>query len=155
MSAGRLANDWVDHPVIRNKLPRMARQIEATHAWMEAIVYQVRWFAPGNVRGCFRLARAREVDVVAFLVGSGGGTQTMPAPEGATSNPSLRTHPAPESAGHSGVSVLRPFGGLAYTRGGQGEKIERLYREVRAYAILGGSAEIMLDFGTRQSAMVR
>jgi len=25
------------------------------------------------------------------------------------------------------------FGGLAYSRGGQGEKVERLYREVRAY----------------------
>ena len=35
------------------------------------------------------------------------------------------------------------FGGLAYTRGGQGEKVERLYREVRAYAIPGGSEEIM------------
>jgi alkylation response protein AidB-like acyl-CoA dehydrogenase len=27
------------------------------------------------------------------------------------------------------------FGGLAYTRGGLGEKVERLYREVRAYAV--------------------
>jgi alkylation response protein AidB-like acyl-CoA dehydrogenase len=31
------------------------------------------------------------------------------------------------------------FGGLAYTRGGQGERVERIYREVRAYAIPGGS----------------
>jgi len=43
------------------------------------------------------------------------------------------------------------FGGLAYTRGGQGEKVERLYREVRAYAIPGGSEEIMLDLGVRQA----
>jgi hypothetical protein len=43
------------------------------------------------------------------------------------------------------------FGGLAYTRGGQGEKVERLYREVRAYAIPGGSEEIMLDLGIRQA----
>ena len=27
------------------------------------------------------------------------------------------------------------FGGLSYTRGGQGEKVERLYREVRGFAI--------------------
>jgi len=46
------------------------------------------------------------------------------------------------------------FGGLAYTRGGQGEKVERLYREVRAYAIPGGSEEIMLDLGIRQSVKV-
>ncbi|CAG8822647.1 9624_t:CDS:2 [Racocetra persica] len=46
------------------------------------------------------------------------------------------------------------FGGLAYSRGGQGEKVERLYREVRAYAIPGGSEEIMLDLGVRQSLKV-
>lgn len=43
------------------------------------------------------------------------------------------------------------FGGLAYTRGGQADKVERIYREVRAYAIPAGSEEIMLDFGIRQS----
>ena len=43
------------------------------------------------------------------------------------------------------------FGGLSYTRGGQGEKVERLYREVRAYSIPGGSEEIMLDLGIRQA----
>jgi alkylation response protein AidB-like acyl-CoA dehydrogenase len=43
------------------------------------------------------------------------------------------------------------FGGLSYTRGGQGEKVERLYREVRAYAIPAGSEEIMLDLGIRQA----
>lgn len=65
------------------------------------------------------------------------------------------------------------FGGLSYSRGGQGEKIERLYREVRgefsifvsyygksfiifciAYAIPGGSEEIMIDLGIRQSIKV-
>lgn len=46
------------------------------------------------------------------------------------------------------------FGGLAYTRGGQGEKVERLYREVRAYAIPGGSEEIMLELGIRQTVKV-
>jgi len=43
------------------------------------------------------------------------------------------------------------FGGLAYTRGGKGEKVERLYREVRATAIPGGSEEILLDLGVRES----
>merc|ERR1740120_240581 len=44
------------------------------------------------------------------------------------------------------------FGGLSYTRGGQGEKVERLCREVRAMAVPGGSEEIMLDLGVRQSS---
>jgi alkylation response protein AidB-like acyl-CoA dehydrogenase len=30
----------IDHPVIRNKLAHMARKIEATHAWMEALLFQ-------------------------------------------------------------------------------------------------------------------
>merc|ERR1711904_745656 len=46
------------------------------------------------------------------------------------------------------------FGGASYVRGGQGEKIERLYREVRAFAIPGGSEEIMLDLGVRQSMKI-
>src|SRR5689334_6230204 len=31
----------VDHAVIRNKLAHMARQIEATHAWLESLIYQL------------------------------------------------------------------------------------------------------------------
>ncbi len=46
------------------------------------------------------------------------------------------------------------FGGLSYTKGGQGGKIERLYREVRFYAIPGGSEEIMLDLSVRQALKV-
>lgn len=46
------------------------------------------------------------------------------------------------------------FGGLSYTRGGQGGKVERLYRDVRAYAIPGGSEEIMLELFMRQSLRV-
>ena len=36
------------------------------------------------------------------------------------------------------------FGGLSYSRGGQGAKVERLYRDVRAYAIPGGSEEVRI-----------
>jgi len=39
------------------------------------------------------------------------------------------------------------LGGASYMRGG---KIERIYREVRANAIAGGSEEIMLDLAARQ-----
>ena len=43
------------------------------------------------------------------------------------------------------------FGGNSYIRGGVGEKVERLYREVRGYAIPGGSEEVLLDLGVRQA----
>jgi alkylation response protein AidB-like acyl-CoA dehydrogenase len=44
--------------------------------------------------------------------------------------------------------------GLYYSRGGQGGKAERLYRDVRAYAIPDGSEEIMLDLSIRQAPRV-
>ena len=40
---------------------------------------------------------------------------------------------------------------MSYTRGGLGEKVERLNREVRAMAVPGGSEEIMIDLGVRQT----
>jgi len=45
------------------------------------------------------------------------------------------------------------LGGASYIRGGQGEKVERLYREVRVNAIGGGSEEIMLDLAMKQAKL--
>lgn len=45
------------------------------------------------------------------------------------------------------------MGGAACVRGGPGEKVERLYREVRINAIGGGSEEILMDLVTRQAKL--
>merc|ERR1712070_101764 len=50
--------------------------------------------------------------------------------------------------------ALQVFGGAGYTRTGKGEKVERIYREVRAYAIPGGSEEIMLNLAISQMKFV-
>merc|ERR1719356_1166759 len=50
--------------------------------------------------------------------------------------------------------ALQVFGGAGYTRSGHGEKVERIYREVRAYAIPGGSEEIMLNLASSQLKFV-
>ncbi len=42
------------------------------------------------------------------------------------------------------------FGGSSIVREGKGKLVERMYREVRATAIPGGSEEILLDFAIRQ-----
>jgi len=114
----------VDHPVIRNKLAHMARQIEATYAWIEVLLNQMNCLSKkeANIRlgGPIALLKAQATQTFEFC--------------------------AREAA--------QIFGGLAYSRGGQGEKVERLYREVRAYAIPGGSEEIMLDLGVRQAIKV-
>ncbi|KAF4680313.1 hypothetical protein FOZ63_029589 [Perkinsus olseni] len=110
----------VQHPVIRFKLGEMARQIEATHSWMEQVAYQVGTMHPleANMKlgGVTALLKVQCTKVFEYC--------------------------ARESA--------QIFGGLSYSRGGVGEKVERLNREVRAMAVPGGSEEIMLDLGVKQ-----
>jgi acyl-CoA dehydrogenase len=42
------------------------------------------------------------------------------------------------------------FGGKGYTRTGQGEVVEKIYREVPAARVPGGSEDVMLDLAIRQ-----
>ena len=111
----------IDHPVIRAKIANMARQVESTQSWLEVITHQMDTMDVDKQRD--RLGGA-----VALLKAQATKTFEYCAREAA-----------------------QIYGGLAYTRGGQGEKVERLYREVRAYAIPAGSEEIMLDLGVRQA----
>ncbi|KAI8341233.1 acyl-CoA dehydrogenase/oxidase [Chlamydoabsidia padenii] len=111
----------IQHPVIRNKFGHCIRQVEATHAWLESILFQVK-----------TLPHDAQVKILAGPIAllKAQSTQTF------------------EYCAREAAQI---FGGLAYTRGGQAEKVERLYREVRAYAIPGGSEEIMIDLGVRQA----
>lgn len=114
----------IEHPVIRMKLANMARQIEASHSWLENLVFQCQKM--GETEAMLRLGGA-----IAGLKAQSTLTFEFCAREAA-----------------------QIFGGLSYSRGGQGAKVERLYRDVRAYAIPGGSEEIMLDLSMRQSLRV-
>lgn len=114
----------INHPVIRLKLAHMARQIEATASWLDAIIYQCSKM--GETEAMLRL---------------GGPIAGLKAQSTVTFEYCAR-------------EASQIFGGLSYSRGGQGGKIERLYRDVRAYAIPGGSEEIMLDLSIRQSLRV-
>ncbi|KAJ5788478.1 Acyl-CoA dehydrogenase N-terminal [Penicillium paradoxum] len=114
----------IDHPVIRMKLAHMARQIEATYNWLENIIYQCQ---------------------------SMEDTEAMLKLGGAIAGLKAQSTQCFEFCAREASQI---FGGLSYSRGGQGAKIERLYRDVRAYAIPGGSEEIMLDLSMRQSLRV-
>ncbi|AEO60010.1 hypothetical protein MYCTH_2308787 [Thermothelomyces thermophilus ATCC 42464] len=114
----------IDHPVIRLKLAHMARQIEASYNWLENIIYQCQKM--GETEAMLRL---------------GGPIAGLKAQATVTFEFCAR-------------EASQIFGGLSYSRGGQGGKVERLYRDVRAYAIPGGSEEIMLDLSIRQSMRV-
>jgi len=111
----------VDHQAIRTKLAHMARQIESTQAALELLTYQA--MKMDHLEALNKLAGP-----IALLKAQSSQVFEMCAREAA-----------------------QIFGGLSYTMGGQGGKVERLYREVRAYAIPGGSEEIMLDFGMRMA----
>jgi len=112
----------IDHPVIRLKLAHMVRQIESTQSWLENITFQLNTMTHEE-------AQKKLGGSIALLKAQTTTTFEFCARE-----------------------ASQIFGGLAYTRGGQGEKVERLYREVRGYAIPGGSEEILLDLGIRQAA---
>merc|ERR1719174_2214990 len=114
----------VQHPVIRWKIAEMARMIEATHTWIE-------WC-------CYQMDTMNGVEATLKL---GGHTALL----------KVQCTKVFEYCAREGAQI---FGGLGYTRGGQGEKVERLAREVRAMAVPGGSEEIMLDLGIRQQRKV-
>jgi alkylation response protein AidB-like acyl-CoA dehydrogenase/predicted heme/steroid binding protein len=115
----------IDHPVIRAKIGEMARHIEATHAWLEMATLQLCKMP--KVESNFKL---------------GGPIALMKVQASKTFEYCAR-------------EAVQIFGGTGYTTGNSnGGKVERLYREVRAMAIPGGSEEIMIDFAVRQGAKV-
>jgi len=114
----------INHPVIRLKLAHMARQIEASYSWLESLIYQCQ--------------KMNETEAMLKL---GGAIAGLKAQSTVTFEFCAR-------------EASQIFGGLSYSRGGQGGKVERLYRDVRAYAIPGGSEEIMLDLSIRQALRV-
>jgi alkylation response protein AidB-like acyl-CoA dehydrogenase len=111
----------IDHPVIRLKLAHMSRLVEASYNWLESITYQM----------C-------QMDKETMMKQLGGPTALLKAQ-------------ITVSFEYCAREAAQIFGGLAYTRGGQGDKVERLCREVRGFSIPGGSEEIMLDLGIKQA----
>ncbi|KAL8287489.1 hypothetical protein RQP46_003347 [Phenoliferia psychrophenolica] len=130
----------IDSEVIRSKFANMARLVEAQQAWIESIVYAVKNLS--HEEGNARL---------------GGTTALLKA------NCSLVL----EVVAREAVQIL---GGIGHTRGGQGERIERIKRDVpvcslsspsqgcmkltsslllQGVAIPGGSEEVLMDFGVR------
>lgn len=111
----------VKHQVIRHKIAEMARKIEAIHANLEQLTYQMMMGAP----------EAKLAGPIALLKVS------------ATKDLEFCAREASQCLG--GNSFVRA--------GGFGERVERIYREVRVNAIGGGSEEIMLELGTKAAKL--
>ena len=111
----------VEHGMIKWKLGEMARQVEATHAMLENITYQLQTIP--------REEHFMHLDLIMDI--------------------SCLKVQATKTFEFCAREAAQIFGGASYVRGGQGQKVERLYREVRAFAIPGGSEEIMLDLAVK------
>merc|ERR1712224_89301 len=115
----------IEHQVIQHKIGEMGRMCEALHAWLENITYQMNTMSKDE-------QNQRLGGHIALLKVQASKTAEFCARE-----------------------ALQVFGGAGYTRSGHGEKVERIYREVRAYAIPGGSEEIMLNLAAKQLMFVK
>lgn len=52
---------------------------------------------------------------------------------------------------HVVADVIRIMGGIGWTKGGHGERVERIWRDVKALTVPGGSEEVMLDLAARRA----
>ncbi|EMC95147.1 hypothetical protein BAUCODRAFT_123618 [Baudoinia panamericana UAMH 10762] len=114
----------VEQPVIRFKIANMSRQTEALQAWLETLIFQLEHLQPQE--RIFLLA---------------GTTAQLKAHSGIVL----------ENVVREAVQIL---GGIGLTRGGRGERVERIWRDVKAITVPGGSEEVMLDLSARRALKV-
>ncbi|KAL1897457.1 hypothetical protein Sste5346_004195 [Sporothrix stenoceras] len=110
----------MDQAVVRNRLARCGAELESLSAWIDQLVYQ--------------MSRMTKKDGNKEL---GGQMALAKAKAGMVVDECAR------------CAVLL-FGGNGYTRTGQGELVEKIYREVPAARVPGGSEDVMLDLAVRQ-----
>ncbi|TGJ79780.1 hypothetical protein E0Z10_g8982 [Xylaria hypoxylon] len=110
----------MDQPVVRHRLAKAGALLESQWAWVEQFAYQ--------------MSRMPKDDADREL---GGMTGLLKAQAG------MILHECANTA------VLL-FGGNGYTRSGQGELVEMIYREVPGARIPGGSEDVLLDLAVRQ-----
>jgi len=115
----------IEHQVIQHKLGEMGRCCESAQAWIEHITYQLNVMSKEEQNAKL------------------GGHIAM-----------LKVHTT-KSCEFCAREAMQIMGGIGYTRTGIGEKVERIYRELRPIAIGGGSEEIMLNLAASQFRFVQ
>ncbi|BFZ59917.1 hypothetical protein YB2330_000939 [Saitoella coloradoensis] len=113
-----------DLGTVRSKLAEMAKRIESQHAWIEQVVYQSMVMSKDQLN-----------------TELGGITALLKAQCSSTL----------EYCASQAVNI---FGGLGVTIGGQGERVERLYRDCKIASIPGGAEDVMLDLAIRQQVKI-
>ena len=140
----------MEHPVIRWKIAEMARQVEATHAQLENLTYQMCTMSKKQANEvlagpialmkaqttktfeyCARCARRARGATYHAADGRRLRRQREGGPQG-SGCARRRSQRGARCAASRRREAAQIFGGASYVRGGQGEKVERLYREARA-----------------------
>ena len=111
----------LSQPVIRSRLASMAAEVEACHAWVESLTYQMCTMDPRTshkqLGGPIALCKAK----------------------------------CSRAMAHVCDYAAQVFGGRAITKMGMGAVVERISRYQKFGAILGGSEEILDDLAMRQA----
>ena len=112
--------------VIRYKIANISREVEALQAWIESLIYQLSALSP----------QASDL----LLAGT---TAQLKAHSGIVLEHVVR-------------DAIQIMGGIGLTRGGggRGERVERIWRDVKAITVPGGSEEILLDLSTRRALKI-
>lgn len=110
----------MDQPVVRHRLAKAGGLLESQWAWVEQFAYQ--------------MTQMRKDDADREL---GGMTGLLKAQAGIIFRECADT-------------AMLLFGGNGFTRSGQGELVEMIYREVPGARIPGGSEDVLLDLAVRQ-----
>lgn len=115
----------IEHQVIQHKIGEMARWVESCQSWLEFITFQMN-----------TMSKEEQNQKL-------GGHLAL-----------IKLH-AGRAMEFCAREALQVFGGTGYTRTGKGLRVERIYREVRAFAIPAGSEEIMLELVSGQFKFVK
>ena len=110
----------MEQPVVRHRIAKAGAELESLQGWLFEIVYALNNMTKAEADGKL-----------------GGLTSLLKARAGIVFNECAQT------------AVLL-FGGNGYTRTGQGELVEKIYRDVMGSRIPGGSEDVMLDLAVRQ-----
>jgi acyl-CoA dehydrogenase len=110
----------MDQPVVRHRLAKCGADLESLQSWIYEFVYQLN-----------NMTKAEADEKL------GGPTAALKAKAGMVFKDCAET-------------AVLVFGGNGYTRTGQGELVEKIYRDVMGARIPGGSEDVMLDLSIRQ-----
>ena len=124
----------IKHQVIRHKIIEMIRRIEATH---------------GMIEKCARLFEYQKMNKQRMIKNG----EYYKFTKYLSSMCCLTKVQATKSLEVIAREAIQIFGGRGCLRNGRGRRVERIYREVRVYAIGGGSEEVLIDFVSRQAKL--